>query len=499
VRGPGFGPDRGPRQTVGEAAFLKGSGFFVCVIYYICSRLIPVSILVTLREEKTRLGKRIAKAVRLIAVPSHACARVDRTPSLSTVSGGAGTKRKVTMPINLGFFLTMRRAASGAALLASCGLALAQGAPAQSAQTPTAPVISSQGIEGTWQGTLHVPQRDLRIVTKISIDEKGKLKVSNFSIDQGGGELPATSASYEDKTLKFSVDTIAGKYEGRMSGDGMSISGTWTQGPNPVPLVYVRATPATAWEIPPPPKRLDPMAASSDPSFEIATIKPSKPDQPGKGLIVRPNAEFGTINTTLADVIEFAYGLHEKQIVGGPDWIHSTKFDITGKPDTPGMPNDKQLKLMVQKLLRDRFQLTFHSDERELSAYVLSVAKAGNKMKEDTADPDGLPGLFFQGLGVLSVRNARMEDFTGLLQSAVLDRPVVDRTNLQGRWDFLLKWTPDESQFGGRVPPPQDPPPADAPPPLFTAIQEQIGLRLEAAKTSVKVIVLDHLEQPSEN
>jgi uncharacterized protein (TIGR03435 family) len=86
------------------------------------------------------------------------------------------------------------------------------------------------------------------------------------------------------------------------------------------------------------------------------------------------------------------------------------------------------------------------------------------------------------------------------MQSAVLDRPVVDQTGLAGRWDFLLKWTPDESQFGGmgiKVPPPSDA--ADAPPPLFTAIQEQIGLKLEAAKTPVEVIVLDHVEQPSAN
>ena len=405
------------------------------------------------------------------------------------------------MPMNLVFptMPGMWRSALRAALVASWCLSLTPGTPAQPAQAPAAPVISPQGIEDTWQGTLHVPEHDLRIVMKISRGDKGQLKVSNYSIDQGGGEMQASSASFEDKELKFAIDMIDGKYEGRLSSDGKSISGTWTQGPNPLPLVFERATPTTAWEIPPPPKRLEPMAAGADPSFEVATIKVSKPDQPGKLLIVKPNAEFDTINTTLADLIEFAYGLHEKQIVSGQDWMGSTKFDITAKPDTPGQPNGEQLKTMVQKLLRDRYRLTFHPDQRELSAYVLGVAKAGPKMTKNTSDPNGLPGLFFRGLGVLTVRNARMEDFAGLMQSAVLDRPVVDRTSLEGRWDFLLKWTPDESQFGGRVPPPADPPPADAPPPLFTAIQEQIGLKLDAAKTSVKVIVLDHVEQPTEN
>ena len=93
-----------------------------------------------------------------------------------------------------------------------------------------------------------------------------------------------------------------------------------------------------------------------------------------------------------------------------------------------------------------------------------------------------------------------MADFAGLMQAAVLDRPVIDHTGLQGRWDFILKWTPDESQFSGmgvKVPPLSDA--ADAPPPLFTAIQEQIGLKLEATKAPVPVLVLDHIEKPSGN
>jgi uncharacterized protein (TIGR03435 family) len=93
-----------------------------------------------------------------------------------------------------------------------------------------------------------------------------------------------------------------------------------------------------------------------------------------------------------------------------------------------------------------------------------------------------------------------MGDFAGLLQAAVLDRPVVDQTGLQGRFDFPLKWTPDESQFadmGMKIPPPKDN--ADAPPGLFTAIQEQIGLKLESTKAPVEVLVIDHVEKPSEN
>jgi uncharacterized protein (TIGR03435 family) len=371
-----------------------------------------------------------------------------------------------------------------------------------SAQTPAA--APDHDIVGTWQGTLHIaagdnhPAIDLRIVNKVTRDD-GKLKVLDYSIDQGGGEMKATSASFEDGILKFAIEPIDGKYEGKMSADGKSIAGNWTQGPNPLPLLLERATPATEWTIPPPPVRLPPMVADANPSFEVATIKPSKPDEPGKLFGVRGN-HFKTINTTLTDLITFAYGVQQKQVVGQPEWLDKDKWDIEAQPDVPGAPNKEQVGTMVKKLLADRFQLKFHEDKKELSAYVLTVAKSGNKMTAGSTDPNQLPGLFFRALGVLTVQNATMQDFAGLMQTTVLDKPVVDQTGLPGKWNFLLKWTPDESQFGGmgiKVPPPSDAP--DAPPPLFTAIQEQVGLKLDAGKAQVKVMVIDKAEKPSEN
>jgi uncharacterized protein (TIGR03435 family) len=353
-------------------------------------------------------------------------------------------------------------------------------------------------IEGTWQGTLNIPQHDLRIVLKVTKNPAGALTAVNYSIDQGGTPLPVSKITFQDSELKFSIETIDGTYDGKMSADGNSIAGQWTQG-QPLPLVFERATQDTAWAIPEPPPKLPAMPADANPTFEVATIKPSKPDQPGKMFGVR-GARFTTINTTLGDLIKFAYDIQDKQILDGPPWLETDKFDIAAQPDIPGTFTDKQLKSMVQKLLADRFQLKFHKDNKELSAYVLTVSKTGSKLKKSEGDPTGLPGLWFRQLGVLTVTNATMSDFSHLMQSAVLDRPVVDQTGLEGRWDFLLKWTPDESQFAGmgvKVPPPTDA--ADAPPPLFTAIQEQIGLKLEAGKAPVPVLVLDHVEKPSEN
>ena len=353
-----------------------------------------------------------------------------------------------------------------------------------------------QDITGTWQGTIKVPGRDLRTVIKISKSDSGALKAVMYSIDQGGQGIGASAITQDGPTVKMSVSTINGTYEGKLSSDGTLIEGTWTQGASSFPLVLDRATNDTAWAIPAPPT---PMAANADPAFEVATIKPSNPDAPGKGFTVR-GRQFATFNTTLNDLITFAYGLHAKQIEGGPDWLGKDKYDITAKPDGEGQPNDKQWRVMLQKLLADRFQLKFNRQKKDLPVYAIVIAKSGSKLTKSEGDPNGLPGLFFRGLGDLPARNANMADFAGLLQGAVLDRPVVDQTGLSGRFDFTLKWTPDESQFTGmgvHVPAATDNP--DAPPDLFTAIQEQLGLKLESTKAPVDVLVIDNVQKPSSN
>jgi uncharacterized protein (TIGR03435 family) len=233
--------------------------------------------------------------------------------------------------------------------------------------------------------------------------------------------------------------------------------------------------------------------------FEVATIKPSKPDQPGKLITVQGN-RLRTGNITLSDLIAFAYEVHPKQAIGAPPWAGTDKFDIEAKPEGEGAPSGKQWKGMLQKLMADRFKLSFHREKKELPVYALSVAKTGPKLTKSGGDPNGLPALGFGKLGNLHVTNASMAAFTQAMQAVVLDRPVVDQTGLEGRFDFDLNWTPDDSQFrglGAKIPPPVDG--AAAPPPLYTAIQEQIGLKLEATKALADVLIIDHVEKPSEN
>ena len=357
----------------------------------------------------------------------------------------------------------------------------------------------AQDITGTWQGTLQAGGRELRIVMKISNADGAGLKALMYSIDQGGQGMAASSVALQGSTVRIAVAGLGASYEGRLNADATSMTGTWTQGPSPAPLNLKRVNSDTAWAIPEPPAQMTPMAANANPVFDVATLKPSNPDAPGKAFMVR-GRQFATLNTTLSDMITFAYGVHPRQVTNGPDWLEKDKYDLTAKPDGVGQPNGEQWKVMVQKLLADRFKLAFHRDKKELSVYALVVGKTPHKLTRSEGDPNGLPGMFFRGLGVLPVRNANMGDFAGVMQTAVLDRPVVDQTGLTGRWDFTLTWTPDDSQFGGRGG--QAPPPADnvaAPPGLFTAIQEQLGLKLESTKAPVEVLVIDRAEKPTEN
>jgi uncharacterized protein (TIGR03435 family) len=360
-------------------------------------------------------------------------------------------------------------------------------------------VIDAGGIAGTWQGTLHAPNASLRTVLKIAKTPAGTLSATFYSIDQGGQGIPTTSVSFDGGVLKYAIQFADLTYEGKLSADGNSITGASVQGGNSLPLVFERATPDTEWNIPAPPPRIPPMAADANPSFEVATIKPTKPDEQRQAFVVQ-GRQFKTINMSVESLISISFGLQKTQIVGAPDWLASEKFDINAEPDVPGAPNKDQLMTMVQKLLADRFQLKFHNEKREMSAYILTVSKAGPKMTKNPAGPNDLPGFGFGPIGTLHVMRANMGDFTGFLQSNVLDRPVVNQTGLDGRWDFVLKWTPDQSQFPGRnltVPQPADG--AEAAPPLFTAIQEQLGLKLEAQKTPVEVMVIDHVDHPSPN
>jgi uncharacterized protein (TIGR03435 family) len=395
--------------------------------------------------------------------------------------------------------------AAGCLVVAAIALFGLVAAAQNQAPSPTGNAV--QGIAGTWQGILHAG-KDLRTVVKISKADDGGYKAVFYSIDQGGGDgLDANKTTLEGTTFKMAITFIGASYEGKVSPDGNTITGNWILGPTPLPLVLTRATAETEWTIPPPRPKLPPMAADADPSFEVATIKPNDSGKPNmQGLTVR-GREFKTVNSSLGDLIQFAYSVQIRQVVNAPDWMSKDRYDISAVPEQEGVPNAEQVRTMIRKLLADRFKLTFHHDKRELSAYVLTVVKSGNKLTP-TERPGPLPGLgFMPGTGGLTMRaiNASMSDFTGFLQVLVLDRPVVDQTGLTGKYDLHCTFTPDDSQFNGHppMPPPQQQTDtanaAPSAPSLYDAFQQELGLKLSAEKTPVDVLVVDRVEKPSAN
>ena len=241
-------------------------------------------------------------------------------------------------------------------------------------------------------------------------------------------------------------------------------------------------------------------AATVSPEFEAATIKPVKEPAPNRMHDSEEGRRFLTRYTSLSDLIVMAYELDRRQVAGGPAWIASDEFDVDAVGDGIGKQDGNQMvwQEMLQRLLADRFKLTSHWEDRELSSYELVVAKGGPKLK--AADANGQSNKGCRGLGNCFFIKVPLSEFSRFMGFVVLDKPVVDKTGLAGEFDITLKWTPDETQFasmGVHVPTPVDNP--NAPPELFTAIQEQLGLKLEVRKTMTKVLVIDHVERPTEN
>jgi uncharacterized protein (TIGR03435 family) len=213
--------------------------------------------------------------------------------------------------------------------------------------------------------------------------------------------------------------------------------------------------------------------------------------------------QFLVRNYTVDGMIGAAYNLTSRAISGGPAWVDSDRFEIVAV--TPGdvQPNLDEQMTMLRRLLVDRFHLAFHRESKELSAYALTLAKSGAKLAESTGPPEAQPQLISTvypekdgGFRIgLPARNATMAQFASILQRAVLDRPVIDRTGLIGRYDFQLDWKPDATQFGGNLPPS----PSSEYPDFYAALQQQLGLRIESTRAAVDVLVIDQVERPTAN
>jgi len=233
--------------------------------------------------------------------------------------------------------------------------------------------------------------------------------------------------------------------------------------------------------------------------FAVATVKPTPADwRGGRYMRMVSPVRFQAVNFSPRVLIATAYGLNPRSVEGGPAWMDSERYDIAATVEGPGRPGWEQQMGMVQRLLASRFGLVFRRKEREMAAYAMTVLPSGPKMRERAAgeveEPD-LVNRIFPDHVELPGRNATMGQLAAVLQRSVFDRPVVDRTGLMGRYDFDLAWMADESQFDGRVPVPTE----ATRPSIFTAIGQQLGLRLEAVRAPVLVLAVDRIQRPGEN
>lgn len=232
------------------------------------------------------------------------------------------------------------------------------------------------------------------------------------------------------------------------------------------------------------------------PKVGAATIKPSNPDSTDRFYAVR-GSRFVAQNQTVANLIEIAYELQRTQILGGPSWMQTDRFDLEAVPDQEGKYSYKDWDLMLQQILADRFHVLSHHETRELPAFTLTLAKGGPTLTPTTAGPDGKPDIEVKGREVinLTAADAGIGDFVKILKEAIVGRPIIDKTGLAGHYDFTLKFAPDRTVMSAST----ESAPQDLPPDLFTAMQQQLGLKLTPTKAPADVLIIDDADRPTQN
>jgi uncharacterized protein (TIGR03435 family) len=247
------------------------------------------------------------------------------------------------------------------------------------------------------------------------------------------------------------------------------------------------------------------LLAQSPPSaplaFEAASVKPSPSGTRFFSMNRLPGGGLRATGATLGDLLMQANGVESFQIIGGPEWVNSARYDIYATTNHDGAP-ENQRRQMIQSLLADRFKVILHRETKELPIYALTLTKGGSKLvrAEGGTCPD--PPVLSNPCGGFRISNRSLMagNKVTVAQLAadltfMLGRLVVDQTGLNGIFDIRLEWTPDPNL--GRAVNDSEPPPSGDGPSIFTAIQEQLGLKLESRKGPTEILVIDHAEKPS--
>src|SRR5579863_7661298 len=229
--------------------------------------------------------------------------------------------------------------------------------------------------------------------------------------------------------------------------------------------------------------------ASPPPEFEVASVKPVNQPNPQKGMSFIGGTLKAT-NYTLRNLIGLGWDVRGFQITGGPGWLDSEHYDIEAKPavsvDIGAPDNAGRLRLMVQSLVTDRFSVKLHRETREVRVYSLVVGKNGVRLKR-TAEAAGPSTSIHDGKGFMAATQIDLGILARNL-AGELEVPVIDRTGLAGAYDLRLEWSPAD-----------DPATPGSAPSIFTALQEQLGLRLESGRGPVEMLVIDSARKASQN
>jgi uncharacterized protein (TIGR03435 family) len=376
-----------------------------------------------------------------------------------------------------------------------------------------------------WLGTQLVEEREracdeevLRLGNPPQVYAESILKTCEFCV----GSLPVSVSGVTGADLKSRIVRIMSERVARELDFGrklLFVAAALLTVAAPIVFGLQNTTPSTAA-----PEAKS--TAADTHGYDVASIKPNKSGGNMVRMMIRPDG-LSAMGGTLQMLIENAYEIQDFQIVGAPKWVSSNRYDIEAKMDSSQMerlktlsPDESRLesKRMLQALLANRFQLVVHRETKELPGYALVIAKGGSKLHQakpgDTypngiKGPDGKPGtgLMIMGGngGPVTGQGISIEHLARLL-SQQLGRTVVDETGLTGNYDFTLQWTPDDragpmpdASQGGGARSEDAPPPDSSRPSIFTAVQEQLGLKLESRKIPVEMLVIDHVEAPSEN
>lgn len=219
-------------------------------------------------------------------------------------------------------------------------------------------------------------------------------------------------------------------------------------------------------------------AAAQTPVFEVASVKPHKPDPAEFGGMSAQHGRLNVVNFSLRNLITSAYGVRDFQVSGGPGWLDTDRYDVAAKAENDA--DGKQLWMMMRPLLAERFKLAFHTQTKELPVYDLLVSKRGAKLHPAAPDAQGASS---GGRGLLVYDKIPMSTLAAILSQSV-DRQVLDKTGLTGDYAVKLEWTPGDGSDGLSI---------------FAAVEEQLGLKLEPRRGPVTTMVIDRAERPSEN